>query len=69
LHNGIIVQNHVKIKGKTEFTGQPTYKKHNFQLPLLLQEHDSPVSFKNIWIREINVIKLFNQDNLQSWYT
>lgn len=68
-HNGIIVQNHVEIKGETVFTGQAKYKKHNFQLPLILQNHECPVSFKNIWIREINVIKLFNQDNLQGWYT
>ncbi|MFI1772322.1 3-keto-disaccharide hydrolase [Thalassobellus citreus] len=69
LHNGIIIQNHVEIKGDAVYTGQPTYKKHNFQLPLLLQDHGCPVSFRNIWIRETNVIKLFNQENLEGWYT
>ena len=69
LHNSIIVQNHVKLKGKVVNDGQPTYKKHNLQLPILLQEHGCPVSFRNIWIREINVIRLFNQENLHGWYT
>jgi len=69
LHNGVLVQNHVAIKGTVAHVGQPKYTKHNFAQPLLLQEHEFPVSFRNIWIREINVQKLFNGKDKTGWYT
>jgi hypothetical protein len=54
LHNGVLVQNHTEIKGTTEYIGEAKYKKHPFKQPLLIQEHGNPVSYRNIWIREIN---------------
>ena len=69
LHNGIIIQNHTEIKGATTYIGQPKYEKHAFKQPLLLQEHGCTVSYRNIWIREINVNKLFNNENTTGWYT
>jgi len=69
MHNGIIVQNHVEIKGSTTNTGIPKYRKHNFKQPLLLQDHGNPVSFRNIWIREINKTNLFNNIDTKGWYT
>jgi hypothetical protein len=53
LHNGILVQNHVEIKGTIEYIGLPEYKKHDLKQPLLLQDHGNPVSFRNIWLREL----------------
>lgn len=52
LHNGVLVQNHVAIKGPTVFVGQPKYEAHG-PGPLMLQDHGNPVSFRNIWIREL----------------
>jgi hypothetical protein len=69
VHNGVLVQNHVEIKGTVAHVGQPKYQKHPFALPLMLQEHEFPVSFRNIWIREINVQKLFNGNDKKGWYT
>jgi hypothetical protein len=69
LHNGVLVQNHVAIKGTVAHVGQPKYTRHNFAQPLLLQEHEFPVSFRNIWIREIGVQKLFNGKDKTGWYT
>lgn len=69
VHNGVLVQNHVEIKGTVAHVGQPKYQKHPFALPLMLQEHEFPVSFRNIWIREINVQKLFNGKDKTGWYT
>jgi hypothetical protein len=69
LHNGLIVQNHVAIRGATTYTGLPKYRKHNFKQPLMLQDHRSPVSFRNIWIRDINTTRLFNNINTDGWYT
>jgi len=51
--NGILVQNNVEIKGATAYIGQPVYKKHGEKESLTLQDHGNPVSFRNIWIREL----------------
>jgi hypothetical protein len=53
LHNGVLVQNHVQIQGNTEHIGLPAYKAHPLKQPLLLQDHGNPVSFRNIWVREL----------------
>jgi len=53
LHNGILVQNHVELQGPTLFIGRPKYEEHPEKLPLSLQDHRNPVSFRNIWIREL----------------
>lgn len=52
LHNGVLVQNHVEILGTTEWIGPPQYKAHGCA-PLQLQDHSNPVSFRNIWVREL----------------
>jgi hypothetical protein len=69
IQNGVVVQNHVAIKGTTTYTGLPVYRKHAFKQALMIQEHGNPVSFRNIWIREINVSKLFNHTDTKGWYT
>jgi hypothetical protein len=53
LHNGVLIQNHVELRGPTEFIGKPVYKFHEDKLPLMLQNHSNTVSFRNIWIREL----------------
>jgi hypothetical protein len=55
LHNGVLVQNHVALKGDTKYIGTPEYKAHG-ALPILLQAHGDPsppISFRNIWVREL----------------
>lgn len=51
LQNGVLVQDNVEIHGPTA-TGEP-YKPHAAKLPLELQDHNHPVRFRNIWVREI----------------
>ena len=53
IHNGVLVQNHVAIWGKTEYTGAHSYKPHDAKLPISLQDHGNPVSYRNIWVREL----------------
>jgi hypothetical protein len=53
IHNGVLVQNHVELKGGTVYIGQPTYTKHEDRLPIVLQDHGNPVKYRNIWIREL----------------
>lgn len=54
LHNGVLVQDHFEIKGPTTYAGIPHYAAHSDKLPILLQDHGNPVSFRNIWVRELD---------------
>ncbi|MEZ4986348.1 MAG: DUF1080 domain-containing protein [Saprospiraceae bacterium] len=52
LINGILVQDHVELQGTTEYIGLPKNAPHG-KGPIKLQDHGNPVSFRNIWIREL----------------
>lgn len=52
-HNSILILNHVELKGPMIYQGYPKYEFHENKLPLSLQEHNSRVSFRNIWLREL----------------
>jgi hypothetical protein len=55
LHNGVLVLDHVELKGTTPYIGWPKNPAHG-KGPLLLQDHgdDSRVSYRNIWVRELS---------------
>jgi hypothetical protein len=55
-HNGVLVQDHVVLQGGTGWISQnrvTEYSPHADKLPIMLQDHNNPVRFRNIWIREI----------------
>ncbi len=53
--NGVLIQNHVELKGQTLYIGKPFYKAFD-GAPIKLQAHgdnSKPISFRNIWVREL----------------
>jgi Domain of Unknown Function (DUF1080) len=55
LFNGVLVENHFELKGQTLYIGKPFYKAYD-AAPIKLQAHgdkSEPISFRNIWIREL----------------
>ena len=55
-HNGVLVQDHFQLAGETIFIGKPTYRPYD-RAAVKLQAHgdpSAPISFRNIWLREID---------------
>jgi hypothetical protein len=55
LFNGVVVENNFELIGPTLYIGKPAYKAHGAE-PIKLQAHgdkSKPLSFRNIWVREI----------------
>ena len=55
IQNGVVLQNNTTILGTTEYIGFPQVKAHGAG-PIILQSHgdpSEPISFRNIWIREM----------------
>ncbi|MBI4578527.1 MAG: DUF1080 domain-containing protein [Planctomycetes bacterium] len=53
LHNGVLVQDHFELLGRSAYRRPPQYAPHEPKLPLHLQFHGCPVRFRNVWIREL----------------
>lgn len=51
-HNGVLIHNHVPVKGATQYKGLPVYEVHG-KGAILLQDHGNAVSYRNIWVREL----------------
>jgi hypothetical protein len=52
-HNGVLVQDMVQPVGPTAHMTRPPYTALPDRLPLGLQDHEHPVRYRNIWIRDL----------------
>ncbi len=54
IHNGVLIQNNVELRGPTVFIGIPEYQlEEHGPGSIMLQDHGNPVSYRNIWVREL----------------
>lgn len=51
--NGVLIQDGIQLTGPTAFQRRPPYEAHPARLPITLQDHEFPVRYRNVWIREI----------------
>jgi hypothetical protein len=52
-HNGVLVQNNEEPLGPTNWLRYMPYKDTGDRGPIKLQDHDHPVRFRNLWVREL----------------
>lgn len=52
-HNGVLVHDDVELTGAAAHREAARYSAHPDRLPLVLQDHGSPVRYRNIWLREL----------------
>jgi hypothetical protein len=57
LHNGVVIHADTVLKGDTAWHTPPGYTKHADALPIMLQDHGSPVQFRSIWVRPFEPVQ------------
>src|SRR5580698_5005044 len=51
--NGVLLHNHQALLGPMVYRQLAHYTPHAAEMPLMLQDHNTPVHYRNIWIRKI----------------
>jgi hypothetical protein len=52
-HNGVLVQNNEEPFGPTSWLKWLPYQDRGAKGPISLQDHDHPVRYRNVWVREL----------------
>lgn len=52
-YNGVLVHYHKEIPGRMAHRVVGTYAPHEPEEPLMLQDHDTAVRYRNIWVRRL----------------
>ncbi len=55
LFNGMLAHLHTVIHGPVAYRTIAPYQSHAAKEPLLLEYHNNPVRFRNIWIRPLDL--------------
>ncbi|MEP6963487.1 MAG: DUF1080 domain-containing protein [Acidobacteriota bacterium] len=58
LLNGVLLHNHKELMGPTVHRALAKYAAQPAEGPLVLQDHQQPVRFRNIWVRRIGAYDL-----------
>jgi hypothetical protein len=53
LHNGVLLHHRKEYMGESAHRETPAYKKRVSRGPIELQDHNNPMRFRNIWIRNL----------------
>ena len=53
IHNGVMIHHHKEIIGRMAHRVVGTYAPHAPEEPLALQDHDTAVRYRNIWVRRL----------------
>ena len=51
--NGVLVQHDKESLGPMVYRALPRYQPHGAEEPLMLQNHNNPVRYRNIWLRRL----------------
>src|SRR5579871_2341476 len=52
-YNGVVVHNRKELMGPMVYRQVAHYTPHGAEEPLMLQDHNNPVRYRNIWIRRL----------------
>jgi len=53
IHNGVVAQHRQEFIGQMAHRIVKPYEPHQAEEPLALQDHDTPVRYRNIWVRRM----------------
>ena len=53
MHNGVMLHHHQKVVAPMAHRTVAPFKAHGAEEPLMLQDHNEPVRYRNIWARKI----------------
>jgi hypothetical protein len=53
MHNGVMLHHHQKVVAPMAHRTVAPFKAHGAEEPLMLQDHNEPVRYRNIWARKL----------------
>ncbi|MEM6551524.1 MAG: DUF1080 domain-containing protein [Planctomycetota bacterium] len=53
-HNGVLVQDHWHLEGRTLYKRRASYTPHGNEAPIRFQDHGNRVRYRNLWVRPLS---------------